>query len=235
MRPFDLFKRVRSTVETLRSHLWDLRSAYYLVGEAEPVTQILEPGVAWVVTGQHGDTLVSRNLAIWDVDDIPNPYPTKEHQVFDGEQLTNKGPQPESSDEKILMIIRQRLEAVPGKCYRVYRTYAGVRVICSSHPICDVSPVSDRAWFKRVGSALKADRRYMRISDRQKASRARLKPKSKDSRFLFDDDDRGNGDRRCCRYLGPAGDGTPTHVLEKQIEFHDSETLARDERAWRLY
>ena len=44
--------------------------------------------------------------------------------------------------------------------------------------------------------ALQADRQYMAISKRQKASRARLKPKSKDARVLFDDDDRGKGDRR---------------------------------------
>ena len=230
MRPFDLFKRVRSTAQILRDHLWNLQSAYYLVGEAEPVTKILEPGVAWVVTGQHGDTLVSRNLAIWDVDDIPAPHPAPDYSSKDWSKL-----QPESSDDKILMIIRQRLEAVPGKTYRIYRTYAGVRVICSSHPICEASPVSDRAWFKRVGAALQADRRYMRISDRQKASRARLKPKSKESRVLFGYDDKGEGNRRCCRYLGPAGKGYPTHVLEKQVAFHDAETLARDDRGWRLY
>ena len=224
-----------STPEILRRHLWNLKSAYYLVGEAEPVTKILEPGIAWVVTGQHGDTLVSRNMAIWDVDDIPDPYPTKEHQAFDGEQLINKGPQPESSDEKILMIIRQRLEAIPMGCFRIYRTYAGVRVICSSQVMDGSHKYANRDWFKRVGFALKADRQYMQISDRQKASRARLKPKSKDARFLFDGDDSGNGDRRCCRYLGPAGKGYPTHELAKQVEFHDSETLARDERAWRLY
>ena len=230
MNPLDFLKRIRSTPEILRRHLWDLKSAYYLVGEAEPVTKILEPGVAWVVTGQHGETLVSRNLAIWDVDDIPAPHPAPDYRSGDWETI-----QPESSDDKILMIIRQRLEAVPGCCYRIYRTFGGVRVICSSHPICEVSPVSDRAWFKRVGLALQADRRYMRISDRQKASRARLKSKSKTARAFFLHDDRGEGDRRCCRYLGPAGKGYPTHELAKQVEFHDSETLARDERAWRLY
>ena len=35
---------------------------------SEPVTEIIEPGVAWVINAQHGPTLVSKNMLTLDVD-----------------------------------------------------------------------------------------------------------------------------------------------------------------------
>lgn len=211
----------RALASRLRRILDDIRGNYYLVAAAEPVLQLLEPGVSWVVEGRYGPTLVSRNLAIWDVDSIHgiNGWDT-------ADPAFNRLPPP--SDEKVLLIVRDRLQqkAISGS-FRIYRTFGGVRVICTCQPY----PGPD-GWFREVGEALRADPAYMQISARQKCSRARLKPKSAEWRM---DADKGNGPRRACRFIGISGSNAWLGLVADQIDLHDRETQATNTNNLRLY
>ena len=64
----ELFDRLRDGLNTLRQKLNFNRDHYYLTAECEPVLNVLTPGIAWTVKGRYGETLVTRNLGIWDVD-----------------------------------------------------------------------------------------------------------------------------------------------------------------------
>ena len=64
----ELFDRLRDGIDSLRQKLDFNRDHYYLTAECEPVLSVLKPGIAWTVKGRYGETLVTRNLGIWNVD-----------------------------------------------------------------------------------------------------------------------------------------------------------------------
>lgn len=178
---------------------------------AEPVTQLLEPGVAWVVKGRHGPTLVSKNMLILDVDE---EVPLEDFRQEDDSQLRQD--------------VFNDLEDVsmPGDCFRIYRTFKGLRLIYTGE-------VTSGDEFKRLldrfAEPAGTDRRYLFASRMRSASQARLKPKSPEFRREYLDQDLGKGPRRACKYIGSFGSGTgvmPTASIAAQIRFHDEETEA---------
>jgi hypothetical protein len=206
--PFqELFDRLRDGLDSLRQKLDFNRDNYYLTAECEPVLSVLTPGIAWTVKGRYGETLVTRNLGIWDVD-----------LGFAG------------SDADISWI-RERLgEITENYRFRVYQTLGGLRVICTNRTVAYGDAISI-AWFKELGQKLCADHRYMAISERQLCSRARLDPKPTEHRWRFDGpivELANNGQVRACRFIGEVGAGEIHPDLAQQIELHDLSTEALD-------
>jgi hypothetical protein len=197
---------MRATTRIRRLLLgWQARD--YVIRATEPVSAVVVPGDCWIVTGRHGATMVSRTLAIWDVDDID----------------------PVAEDWTVLATIQLRLAQGPGtnpEGFRVYRTAAGARVIWAHDPLDwdaeEGDTLTDRAWFFLVSAALRADPIYETLCHRQRTCRARLHPKpSRLGRFQ-------RPQVRACRFIG--GDQRVDPVLAAQVEFHDRETGALDER-----
>lgn len=95
--------------------------------------------------------------------------------------------------------------------WRVYRTYAGFRVICTSH-------LFPEAWLgERVLRFLRADPRYIALCREQNNYRARLTPKP----WRYEEAE-WNG---VCDLIEQIGDHvTPT--LAEQLKLHDDLTLA---------
>jgi hypothetical protein len=211
----ELFDRLRDGIDSLRQKLNFNRDHYYLTQKCEPALSVLQPGVAWTVEGRYGATLVSRNMAIWDVD------------------LGRA-----NSNEADIGWLRDDLgEAIESYRFRVYQTLGGLRVICANRTVAYGDAIS-MAWFKDIGSRLRADHRYMAISERQLCSRARLDPKPIEHRGyilhgpivelaeltkLAED-----GQVRACRFIGEVGTGEIHPDLARQIEVHDLGTEALD-------
>ena len=212
--------RTISEMEERLQHLEQIlnqqRSDYYFIKAVECVTEVIDPGLAWVVIGHHGPTLVSKNLAIWDCDFSPEQKP---------------------SDNKVLLTASERLARFDRLYrFRLYRTYGGARVICTSHQHSPQDNLPEPDWFALVGQLLSADDRYMSISRVQEASRARLKPKSQKARG-HELELTPNGrfatapyletsQFRACRFIGDVGTAEPLESLAKQIEHHDQATEA---------
>jgi hypothetical protein len=208
--PFqELFDRLREGLDTLRQKLDFNREHYYLTAECEPVLSVLTPGIAWTVKGRYGETLVTRNLAIWDVD---------------------RWERREQRSDDISWIREQLGEITETYCFRVYRTLGGFRVICTNRTVAYGDAIS-MAWFKDVGSRLHADHHYMAICGRQLCSRARLDPKPTEHRWHCDGpivELAKNGQVRACRFIGEVGTGEIHPDLAQQIELHDRSTEALD-------
>ena len=230
---------LKGVIFTLREALGRLRGDYYVVNTVEPVVEVIDPGASWVAIGKHGRTLVTRNMAIWDVDDVVAPLgslpiePNDQQSLNAALALALQKP----SDDKLLMVLRQRLEAWATKVdqrFAVYRTFNGARVICISHTVSeDVSLENLNAlnalswgWFAAVGECLKADTHYMRLCDKQKSCRARLEPKSRNSSARTMQPDDGSGERRTCRFIGFVGGSEVHPALRKQLRHHDDATGA---------
>lgn len=205
-----LFERLRDGLDSLRQKLNFNRDHYYLTSQCEPALSVLTPGIAWTVQGRYGETLVTRNLAIWDVDiwgaDKDCDIIDRLHRVLDFRP------------------------AADGYRFRIYRTLGGLRVICTNRTVAYDDAIS-MAWFKDIGEALHADHRYMAICARQLCSRARLDPKPTEHRWdcvgpiveLAE-----NGQVRACRFIGEVGTGELHPDLAQQIEVHDRSTEAID-------
>ena len=204
--PFqELFDRLRDGLDTLRQKLDFNRDHYYLTAECEPVLSVLTPGIAWTVKGRYGETLVTRNLGIWDVDFVTA-----------------------SSDISWLRDVLG--EITESYRFRVYQTLGGLRVICTNRTVAYDDAIS-MAWFKELGEKLCADHRYMAISNRQLCSRVRLAPKPTEHRWRFDGpivELAKNGQVRACRFIGEVGTGEIHPDLAQQIELHDRSTEALD-------
>jgi hypothetical protein len=142
----ELFDRLRDGINSLRQKLDFNRDHYYLTAECEPVLSVLKPGIAWTVKGRYGETLVTRNLGIWDVDFVTA-----------------------SSDISWLRDVLG--EITESYRFRVYQTLGGLRVICTNRTVAYDDAIS-MAWFKELGEKLCADHRYMAISNRQLCSSA---------------------------------------------------------------
>ena len=201
----ELFDRLRDGINSLRQKLDFNRDHYYLTAECEPVLSVLKPGIAWTVKGRYGETLVTRNLGIWDVDFVTA-----------------------SSDISWLRDVLG--EITESYRFRVYQTLGGLRVICTNRTVAYGDAIS-MAWFKDIGSKLQADHRYMAISNRQLCSRARLAPKPTEHRWRFDGpivELAKNGQVRACRFIGEVGTGEIHPDLAQQIELHDRSTEALD-------
>ena len=208
----ELFDRLRDGLDTLRQKLDFNRDHYYLTAECEPVLSVLTPGIAWTVKGRYGQTLVTRNLAIWDVDLGP-------------------GEPSEGHDQGACQFVIERLgEITESYRFRVYQTLGGLRVICTNRTVAYGDAIS-MAWFKELGEKLYADHRYMAISARQLCSRARLDPKPTEQRWHCDGpivELAKNGQVRACRFIGEVGTGDIHPDLVQQIELHDRSTEALD-------
>ena len=169
-------------------------------------------GIAWTVKGRYGETLVTRNLGIWDVDLGP-------------------GEPSEGHDQGALQYVTERLgEITEGYCFRVYQTLGGLRVICTNRTVAYGDAIS-MAWFKDIGSKLQADHRYMAICGRQLCGRARLDPKPTEHRWHCDGpivELAKNGQVHACRFIGEVGTGEIHPDLPQQIELHDRSTEALD-------
>ena len=202
------WRSFQDRMDKLRQPLDFARFHYYLTQEAEPVLELLKPGISWVAKGRYGPTLVSRDLPIWDVDlgwdnttgDLPDYLP----------KLTSQLQIPEADC----------------RSFRVYATFGGVRVI-ATEPAPDSGSLSpfEGNWFKAIGKAIYADPAYMAISTRQKCSRARLAPKTTERRW---DTKPPEGDPRACRFIGWIGIPKVAGTLHDQINFHDRRTEALD-------
>jgi len=208
--PFqELFDRLRDGLDTLRQKLDFNRDHYYLTVECEPVLSVLTPGIAWTVKGRYGETLVTRNLGIWDVD---------------------RWERREQRSDDISWIREQLGEITESYCFRIYRTLGGFRVICTNRTVAYGDAIS-MAWFKDIGSKLQADHRYMAICGRQLCSRARLAPKPTKRRLHCAGpivELAKNGQVRACRFIGEVGTGDIHPDLVQQIELHDRSTEALD-------
>ena len=208
----DIFDRLRGGIDTLRRKLDFNRNHYYLTAECEPVLSVLTPGIAWTVKGRYGETLVTRNLGIWDVD-------------------LGFGEPSEGHDQGALQFVTERLgEITESYRFRVYQTLGGLRVICTNRTVAYGDAIS-MAWFKDIGSRLHADHRYMAICGRQLCSRARLDPKPIEHRWHLDGpivELAKNGQVRACRFIGEIGTGEIHPDLAQQIELHDRSTEALD-------
>ena len=205
----ELFDRLRDGIDSLRQKLDFNRDHYYLTAECEPVLSVLKPGIAWTVKGRYGETLVTRNLGIWNVD---------------------RWERREQRSDDISWIREQLGEVTETHCFRVYRTLGGFRVICTNRTVAYGDAIS-MAWFKDIGSQLRADHRYMAISERQLCSRARLDPKPTKRRLHCAGqivDLANNGQVRACRFIGEVGTGEIHPDLAQQIELHDRSTEALD-------
>lgn len=214
--------QLREDADQMASVLQENRDSYYLVSKIEPVLELIESGTAWTVEGRYGATLVTRNLAIWDVDSVKGfSFPEA----------------PIESDPAVLAVMEASLKKVRLEhqlewlCFRVYRTFAGVRVICTNRKVEPTCFGELPSWFGAVGEALNADPRYMAISRKQVASRARLVPKPIQHRDHFQTLEQERytlGEKanlRCCRFIGVVGDDT-SDDLAAQITFHDDQTNA---------
>lgn len=179
---------------------------------SEPVLEIIEPGVAWVVQGQHGQTLVSKNMLILDVD-----------HAF-GLSALNGRPDSEHLNDLNTCVDENSITAP----IRFYRTFAGCRLIVTHQG----DPETFLAGLARYGEAVGADDRYLLASRIRKACQARLKPKSPQMRREFLDQDAGHGPRRACRYVGTVNDNgrIPCESIAAQIRFHDEQTEAFNDR-----
>lgn len=208
--PFqELFDRLRDGLDTLRQKLDFNRDHYYLTAECEPVLSVLTPGIAWTVKGRYGETLVTRNLGIWDVD---------------------RWERREQRSDDISWIREQLGEITESYCFRIYRTLGGFRVICTNRTVAYGDAIS-MAWFKDIGSKLQADHRYMAICGRQLCSRARLAPKPTKRRLHCAGpivELAKNGQVRACRFIGEVGTNEIHPDLAQQIELHDRSTEALD-------
>lgn len=190
-----------ATIDDLRQAIDDLRSAYYDIGPAEPVLELIEPGVAWIVEGRYGPTLISRNLPIWDIDG------DRDVDLRDWDSWSL-----DYQDHR----------------FRLYRTFAGLRLIATSgpllHPNGEQMPSELSPWFNQIGREVGADAAYMKIAARQLTSRARLRPKRSSYRPGLKEPNRA----RACRFLGEFGHGygSGDPRLLQQIELHDERTRA---------
>jgi hypothetical protein len=208
--PFqELFDRLRDGLDTLRQKLDFNRDHYYLTAECEPVLSVLTPGIAWTVKGRYGETLVTRNLGIWDVD---------------------RWERREQRSDDISWIREQLGEITESYRFRVYQTLGGLRVICTNRTVAYGDAIS-MAWFKDIGSKLQADHRYMAICGRQLCSHARLDPKPTEQRWHCAGpivELAKNGQVRACRFIGEVGTDEIHPDLAQQIELHDRSTEALD-------
>ena len=204
----ELFDRLRDGINSLRQKLDFNRDHYYLTAECEPVLSVLKPGIAWTVKGRYGETLVTRNLGIWDVDFVTA-----------------------SSDISWLRDVLG--EITESYRFRVYQTLGGLRVICTNRTVAYDDAIS-MAWFKELGEKLCADHRYMAISNRQLCSRARLDPKPDQFRWDIGVEKESllvkaqAGQVRACCFIGEVGTGEIHPDLAQQIELHDRSTEALD-------
>ena len=206
------FRSFLDRMDKLRKPLDFARNHYYLTQEAEPVLELLKPGIAWVAQGRYGPTLISRNLPIWDVDKPAAPPTEQEAAVTEWHVA-------------LLAVMQES-----GHSFRLYQTRGGMRVICTNRTV-DLNNEVDAGWFREIGAAIQADRAYMVISSRQKCSRARLRPKPpelrwNESKALRELVDRGL--TRACRYWRTIGTAEIHSNLAEQIAFHDAETEALD-------
>ena len=163
--------------------------------------------------GRHGRTLVSLTLPIWDVDSID----------------------PQADDESLLDRFQDQLERIaPEESFRIYRTFAGVRVICPSHVI-DLTDPEDLSGFMKLGRAIGADPMYLELCRKQQTCRARLDPKK--SRPIKQVKGMGTpANARACRLIGEGiGNGTTDPALMAQVEFHDEASMALFENDRELF
>lgn len=202
------WRSFQDRMDKLRQPLDFARFHYYLTQEAEPVLELLKPGIAWVAQGRYGPTLISRDLPIWDVD-LHEGNTTGDLSGYLPE-LTRQLQIPEADD----------------RSFRIYATFGGVRVIATEPApnAGDLSPF-EHDWFKAIGEALNADPAYMAISSRQKCSRARLAPKTAELRWYAKPP---VGDPRACRFVGWIGNPKVAGTLADQIDLHDRRTEALD-------
>lgn len=187
----------------------EIFGAYDQVLTSEPVIEIIEPGVSWVINAQHGPTLVSKNMAILDVD-------------YNGSLAELKATDKETALDTFEAALVD--VAMPTDSFRVYRTFKGFRLIYTK--AIDASEF--QRLLKRFGEAVGVDPRYGLACLIRKAFHARLKPKSPQMRREFLDQDAGLGERRACKYIGTINDNgrIPCSSITAQIRFHDQETEA---------
>jgi hypothetical protein len=100
--------------------------------------------------------------------------------------------------------------------YRVYRTFGGCRVICSSRPF----PWKQEGWLAlKFMRFIGTDRLYMQLCEKQKCYRARLTPKP-----WRDYSDYGHTCDLICQL------GARPHATGRQLDLHDELTGATSSR-----
>lgn len=170
------------------------------------------PDEAWL-TVNHYNALVlnTSNLLTADVD-FGDPRLDKYAGADDCDQVIRNVEELSRLDRQIMGFEDWKFA---DQSYRVYRTHAGCRVICTSRPF----PWSDSAWLaRRLMQFLRTDPHYVRLCDDQKCYRARLTPKP----WRGDDED-----SHVCDLVATVGNGDIAQELKEQLRLHDELTLAR--------
>lgn len=100
----------------------------------------------------------------------------------------------------------------PTLSFRVYRTKAGLRYLCTSNPLPPDSSLE-------MMGQLMADPTYVKLCQFQNTYRARLSPKP----WRVDDD---LDETRVCELIETVGDGRIDERFVKTVEYHDRSTRA---------
>ena len=203
----------------------------YEAGSQEPVTELIQPGAAWIVTCHYGsDVLVMRppsgvdgTLGVIDIDG-----------ALPGDPLTALRDRLAAVVKALSVLLttgdtdlarRDLLSRVHEWSFRVYETAAGYRLLrvdeaTELNGICG-------ELFASVSLGMGGDQRYIDLTAQQKCFRARLTPKRWRAHL-------GDGrEALTCRYLGnigPADTVLNLRPLRQLVELHDERTGALDGR-----
>lgn len=155
--------------------------------------------------------------------------------VDTGTDPDQKQTSPIVTEARALELLQEFVDANTGYGFRVYRTFAGLRYLCTMH-LAD--PTSE--WTANVMTALAADRSYRALCRIQKCFRARLTPKP--WRMVRAEDSPGRKVKErieklgeyltaaawnaTCEFVGLYGTDAPLPIINRIQPYHDTQTKA---------
>jgi hypothetical protein len=174
---------------------------------SEPVLELVDPGNAWVVETEHGPTLVSRNMAMWDLDCRPKD---REEQA-----------------QQIAAIS----EALKGdQSFRLYRTWGGYRLLCVSRKAEEMVLACDLPdFYGHVCQLLHhaipgcVDVRYVLMAQLRQVFHMRLLAKSPDHPSR-EGATPAEGPSCACKWVASIGGKLPLPEIYPQLALHDERT-----------